>query len=420
MHKPKSSRPSRRQQGAATIFITIVLLLAVGLIALYANRGAILEQRLAANEVRAKQAFAAANAGLDAALARWHESGIALVLPPGVPSVHTPGVVTLRKAAGDRETYYQFRYCDSTPPNLPNCPAIQGGAWSGACNVPPSPVQIRVVSCGWSDDNTSVQRVSQIIGPSRSLPGPVSAPLIARGAANVLTGGASIMNFHNDLTVWTGQTLVGQANNGRTFVRDIVMFPNPYAPAANPPNYDFRAAVNNSPACNNVPVGYDCSTQGPTIGHDTVTGDTNLSSFATAPDFFEFIFGSRPDAYKNATAEKIVAATDVGTVATLPQTTIWIEGDTDLNGSVIGAVGDSKILIINGNLTLRGNVVIHGLVFVMGTVTSSGNPKIFGSLVTAGNANITGNLTILYDPLALNQLPKAGKAAKVPGTWRDW
>ena len=86
MHQPKTFESPRRQQGAATIFITIVLLLAVGLIALYANRGAIMEQRLAANEIRAKQAFAAANAGLDAALAQWR------AVTPNIPTTNADQV----------------------------------------------------------------------------------------------------------------------------------------------------------------------------------------------------------------------------------------------------------------------------------------------------------------------------------------
>ena len=121
MHTRKTSVSSHRQQGAATIFITIVLLLAVGLIALYANRGAILEQRLAANEVRAKQAFAAAQAGLDAALAQWHTT------TPGIPTTNADRIVltTLQNGVAGQPSYYQARFYDAdSAVAKPACPAV--------------------------------------------------------------------------------------------------------------------------------------------------------------------------------------------------------------------------------------------------------------------------------------------------------
>ena len=280
-HKTSASAP-RRQQGAATIFITIVLLLAVGLIALYANRGAILEQRLVANEIRAKQAFAAAQAGLDTALAQWHTT------TPGIPTTNADRIVlTPLQNAGRQASYYQARYYDADAAVAkPACPAVRTTLMPDIPR-PPSLTQIIVVSCGWSDDNTSVQRVSQVIGPSESTGGSVQTPLIARGTANLLVGGASVFNYFNDLNVWSGGPALSQSGAGKTYVRNMTN--NPIANVTD----DFR----NSGTGNNPSSYYESSTAGTKIGHDTVTGDTNLSS-RTPDQFFEYLFGKTLAAYQ--------------------------------------------------------------------------------------------------------------------------
>ena len=426
MRNTQQTTTVRGQRGAATIFITIVLLLAVGLIALYTNRAAIMEQRLSANEIRAKQAFAAANAGIEAALAHWRGPGINLV---NSTSVDTIALATLGGNPGGAASYYQARYCNSDPTVVhPPCPTVHTAAMSCFAGAAPAALdQIVVVSCGWSDDNTSVQRVTQIVGPSESTGGNVQTPLIARGTANLLTGGATIMNYFNDLNVWSGLSMLGQSNTGKTFVRNIVT--DPTASSAN-----FRN-VGNSPACNNAPTGYECSTQGSTMGHDTVTGDTNLSS-KTATEFFQYLFGKDVTAYRDTTATYIVDpagtlpnrdTTNVSTIVGKTNEVIWIEGTPGVpvslpNGTpVIGAQGKPVLLIINGDLDMSSfNGEINGMVYVHGNVSGGGSPTIYGAMVVGGDANVTGNLKIVFDPGTLTPTGGIGKAAKLPGTWRDW
>lgn len=419
MHQPKTLASPQRQQGAATIFITIVLLLAVGLIALYANRGAIMEQRLAANEIRAKQAFAAANAGLDAALAQWR------AVTPNIPTTNADRVaLTPLQNGGGQASYYQAGLYDSDPAVAkPACPALRTTAMPLAPQ-PPALTQIIVVSCGWSDDNTSVQRVSQVIGPSESTGGTVQTPLIARGTANLLTGGATIMNYFNDLTIWSGGSVLGQSMTGKTFVRNI-------ATNAIASENDPYRATGNSPACLNPPAGYECSTQGGTIGHDTVTGDTNLAN-KTHAQFFQYLFGKELTAYRDTDATKILSGNNTSSMVGMKNEVVWIEGNASFpNGSpVIGAAripgnpgtpAAPVIIIVNGDLDLSGfNGEINGMIYVHGNVTGNGGPTIYGAMIVAGNANASGNLKIIFDPVGLTNTPNIGRAAKLPGTWRDW
>ncbi|HHO69901.1 MAG TPA: hypothetical protein ENN02_00255, partial [Halothiobacillus sp.] len=64
------------QQGMATVMAALVLLVAATLIVLFTARSAFMEQRISGNEVRAKQAMAAAQAGFDHALAHIQKNGI--------------------------------------------------------------------------------------------------------------------------------------------------------------------------------------------------------------------------------------------------------------------------------------------------------------------------------------------------------
>jgi Tfp pilus assembly protein PilX len=60
---------SRRQAGAATLAVAVIMLLVVSVLVFHSHTAGWLEQRATTNQTRAKQAHAAAEAGLEAALA---------------------------------------------------------------------------------------------------------------------------------------------------------------------------------------------------------------------------------------------------------------------------------------------------------------------------------------------------------------
>jgi Tfp pilus assembly protein PilX len=383
-------RRAAGQRGAATLLVSVVLFLLATLVMLYVNRGAVAEQRMSANEVRAKEAFVQAVAGLDAALAYMRDGGID----------HDDNDVA-DPVSGGR---YRAAFCTTTV-DPPACPTTISAP---ACGAPTNDTDVLALSCGWSDDNSAVQRVVQHLRGSISTAGNASTPLISKSTTNLLTGGASIFNYFNDLTIWSGGPTLGQSNTGKTFVRDAF---------SSPPNVDPRD-TGNSPACNNPPTGYTCSTQGSTIGHDVVTGDTSLSA-ATNDQFFARFFGKPPAEYKATVPTMTVAPADVGTLNGAKNEVIWVTGDASLSGT-IGTADKPVIVIVEGALDLGANTVINGLVYCMGAFTANGTATVYGSLITASTASATGNLKIIYDPNAIGRVSKIGRAAKVPGSFRDW
>lgn len=385
--------PRPRQRGFAALIVSGAMFFVALLVLLYVNRGAVLELRLSAHEVRAKQAFAQALAGLDHALAYMRQGGI-----------DHNGDNAPESVAG---ALYRAAFCSPGAGATPACPATPG-AMSG-CTVPANFTDVLVVACGWSDDSGSVQRVAQQLRGSPSTAGNAATPLVSKATTNLLVGGASIFNFHNDLTVWSGGATLGQSNTGKTFIRDG------FAATA---GVDPRA-TGTSPSCNNPPPGYACSTQGATVGHDVVTGDTSLSG-ASSGSFFARFFGKQPADYRATTVTVDTTAAGASALDGMTSQVIWIEGDVSLDDVTLGSAAQPVILIVNGNLRLTGTCTVNGLVYVTGDLDAQGTPTLYGSLVTAGDAEATGNLKIVYDPEVLNRVATIGRAAKVPGTFRDW
>lgn len=423
----------QRQRGVNTLFVTLILLLLAGLVVFYTARGAITEQRLSANELRQKQAFAAASAGLEHAMAHFGKinGGVdqatgqvingAFVGPPDTVPDQIIGNTTLfATGTSERPSYYAVSYCQ--PGALPpQCPATHGAF---NCATPLPATNLRnplIVSCGWSDDDSAVVRLVQGGSRAPTLPGKITAPVVTKGVTNLNTGGVSIFNYFNDLTIWAGRDAVTTGSNTcKTFIRNVQTDPVPS------PTRDFRA-TGNSPGCNNVPAGYNSSTGGGVVGHDMVINDTNLDGLNRDQFFAKFMTPSDPDGFRDSATWKVDLnngmtgedSTSASSLAGKQDAVIWVEGNLSGNLGTIGSVDRPVIMVINGNWDLGANADIYGVVFVRGDVNGNGSPNIYGSLV-AESATSTGNVKVIYDPGVLGNATQLGKAGKVQGSWRDW
>lgn len=86
---PARSHPvatSQRQAGAATLAVAVIMLLVVSVLVFHSHTAGWLEQRATANQARAKQAHAAAEAGIDTALAALNaDTSRSTYLEPDTP-----------------------------------------------------------------------------------------------------------------------------------------------------------------------------------------------------------------------------------------------------------------------------------------------------------------------------------------------
>ncbi len=107
--RPKTHQPFGRQSGSASLVVGLILLLGAGILTFSATRTGVMEQRIATNELRAKEARQVAQAGLEYAVAWLSKNS----WQKGVAEPRPPAVATL---SGD--TYQTHLAFDKTPDGI--------------------------------------------------------------------------------------------------------------------------------------------------------------------------------------------------------------------------------------------------------------------------------------------------------------
>lgn len=380
-----------RQRGAIALFMTVIILLAVTLTVIFTARTASMEQRMSANEVRAKQAANAAQAGLERAVA-YVQGGGTDVTQLFSANFATDGM-TYRARLWDPDP-------DAAPPQCPENPAAMG------TNNPDSTRSTLIYSCGWSDDLSARKVVTMLVQAGPSVGYPPTNPLISKGSVDT-NGRARVFNLFNNLTIWTGGVLDVTGNPGNTFVRNPD-FPRP----------DISDPLPNEPANCGVHTAYVCTTDANVTGPDMIHSDLSLSSL-TSDEFFENFMGLSKADYRNTVATVKQPNDDLSNVG---GQVIWIDGNPSVSiGGQIGTRTNPVILVINGDANTSGNTVLYGIFYVTGDLTVTGTPKFYGSSIIEGEVDKAGGTPyFIFDPLAAGGASELGQRSTVPGTWRDW
>lgn len=400
MYTSSHSRRPTTQRGMTTLLVSVVILVLTTILVIFVSRAALVEQRMSANDIRHKQAFEAAQAGMDQAMVFMRTA------PQGIDKNNDNVADAGPTAVLTNGSSYFVSFCEPATA-IPACPDAPGYV---ACTGPSlanfnTPV---VAACGWSDDAIARQQIRQGMGTVSAMSKSPTNPLTSGGGVNV-TGSANVVNYFNNLTVWSGGALSSVGNAGKTFVR------NPNVPP--PPANTVPPAEPNS--CS-TSADYVCVTDKNTTGPDVIDSDPTLSSLSASQMFLNY-FGRTLDEYKTQVASRVISAANVGTIAGVLGQAIVINGNTTFPNSTIGSRERPVVLIVDGNIEFQGTPTIFGTVYVTGNVTGGGNPKIQGSMVVKGNVAATGSVDIIYDPLVTtNAANNTGLVGWIPGTWRDW
>jgi hypothetical protein len=407
-----SLRRSPGQRGAATLAVALILLIGVTITILYTASITISEQRMSANELRAKSAAAAAQAGLDSALATNFTEA-----DPGTVIAGTVGMAA-----------YRAIYWAGDAPLPAACPDTPGPFIDEASNHPTDlRSDFRIISCGWSDDRSAGRAVvaRAVLTPALNDVAR-TAPLVARGNVNT-AGRGKVYNYYTNITIWTGEGLDVIGNAGTTFIR------NPQIPPGNP-NFDLATET---PNCNTVQETtlsnpYVCTTRGNSLGPDVVLGDRSLEGL-TAAEFFALATGIDSSSWAELKAVFIEQFSPLETSEASDLTDpdnagklIWFDGNLSLNGGSVGTENAPVLLIVDGNATIRGEATFYGVVFVVQNLVTGGNPVFLGSTLVGGHIapdtgpGAAGNPSFIYSPNAISQALEATSIGIVAGTWRDW
>ncbi|MEA3638502.1 MAG: pilus assembly PilX N-terminal domain-containing protein [Lamprobacter sp.] len=434
--------PKKCQIGAATLMISVLILLLATVIVIGVSRTTLMEQRMSANEKRARETFEAAQAGLEHGLEY-------LTTPPanednafvcrGIDRNCDNTADTLNPVAQATGASYRVSFCDPTSSaavscpdaiGAPNCDLLDGefnddgdGNTSNDINEAVFLNIPLIVSCAWSDDQIGRQLIRQETSTVPTLGAKPTAPLISKGAINV-QGSATVTNYYTNLTIWSGGALINIGNSGKTFVRYPTLPPPEIVPT--PPGSATQSTCGSggSEQC------YVEVTNKDIIGPDIIMSDPTLANLSDARMFENYLGVENVDAYRSTVASKVLAPDATAGLSGIRGQAVLIDanggnvslpnGNINTVSSYLGTRDRPVVIVIDGNWT-EGNSIVFGVVYVTGNIDLSGSPEVYGAVIVEGSVQGTGGLNVLYDPYAVSNANSfSGKPGLRSGTWRDW
>lgn len=403
-----------KASGAATLTMTILLLLVTTLFTLYTMNTSVFEQNISGNQYRADQALAAAQAGLDAAIDRYNRFDT--VTPVLTPAQFTGSVGT---------AFYRVSFCNTSA--WPSPTAAAAVISPGTCASLSSFANMRhigIVSEGFSDDRSGYRVITQIAAGGSVLEpggGPFS-PVLSRSSVGV-TGNITVINRYSNTTVWSGGPAGMGSNSVETLINDGSLSP------SNPATYTRPNLTTLSKTGGDYNYAELASKNNLGMNSDVRDNDQKLKNMSAAE-----LFNAHFSATKEAVREMAVglgqqfSSISTSTIVNTGKTgLIWIDGNQSYSGgggggAVIGSAIGSTVMVIDGDLTINGGT-IYGLVFVNGTVDFGGNVVISGGIISTDKIYRSGGSpVIVYDPEAFGDKPEgmSGLRSGVAGTWKDW
>jgi len=415
----------RRQRGIAALIVTLALFFAMVLTAVFVNRNLLVEQHSAANHDRATQAFEAAEAGLEWALAQLNNpqrlgADCTVSATAGAAAFRTRYL--LADARSGRFMPVAWSDAGSTRPLRASC-ARSGATWTCSCPTDAAPTlsiatgsaaapsfsiefgaaerpgTIRIASTGCSravnlciaDDNQrgdATARVETTVALVPALRTPPAAALTVRGAvASMAAFGAHNADPESGIAIHAGGTIT--------------------APAA-------RLTT---PA-------------GAALAEALVPNDAALAG-STAAQFFASHFGlgkadwsaqpgvTRIDCSVACTPALLHALDAAGTPPL-----VWVDGDLVLDGPItIGTHERPVVLIVSGAVRLSDAVQFHGVLHgaAVSWATPAAGAMLRGALLSEAGYGGDGTSALVHDRAVLATLQRAsGSFVRVSGSWRDF
>ena len=245
-----------RQRGATTLLVAIVLLFSITLVTLFTARVVLTDTKVEANNYRARQAVASANAAMDRAVAYFDEDG--LDHQDGGPCTATVG----RDENVDDTSCLGFTYNNA----------------DGICTTAADMKSALVTATGTSDDGIASRTIYQCLGTIDVFGGNgPKQPLISRGSVG-LTGNYNIINRYTNTTGWSGGVIdIGSSASASTYTRPVGTSSSDFSRAQKEDNDVTNAYTSEPVSDRNKGNGVDTIANDPRLS--TLTGDELFNSF---------------------------------------------------------------------------------------------------------------------------------------------
>lgn len=455
---------ARRQRGAATLVVVMVLFFIISLVAAYTSRNLVFEQRASANQYRSTLALETAEAGLEWAIGMLNQGRITdactvststtdLSFRQRYLNINTStGVMVPVSTTGTALCVWNGTAWDcSCEPTAPTVTAPSGTGVFPAFRVRFRQLQYWIVPTPPTPSQPSTVYV-QVVGCTRLDP----------------STGDQCLNFGSS-------GAHGAANEGRALVQAMVRLTGsavapPVATLTARGNVDFNNRdielynTRTTGAAVNIQIGGSVSGDGSLVlrappgsrsaltvveNEAGLAALTNLGAWSAEERLFASVFNMRSSSFREQPGAITVDCGSAGCdgaairdlAALNPGRPLWLSGNLFVgSGVTIGSAAQPVHLVVNGNLqfTATGAIVngvvpstgasINGLVYLRKPIGSSGwsmagNGLILGAAVSDGNVVLTSSPgpTLAYEPDIISNLRYAtGSFVRVPGSWRDF
>jgi hypothetical protein len=428
------------------------LLLVLALVAAYANRNIIIEQRISSGSVRAELAAQAADSAVDWAAAMLNGGAI-----------DTRCMPTSDISLGDFRSRYLLRNTETNGYNYATQPLRSTrDAYFAGCRLIPSDEPSCIcpntghlgLTPAAGNENSAAFRITYDAPQSSSAetrPGTVT--LVVRGCANAgtITNGCLSTEHHPvtdaivDVRAHLGLTKALPAPPFATVTvgQDITADSSASLHLIN--SDPTTALVIQAGGTLRNASGSMLSVAGPGGSMNSTENLVTQNSTALARQFsynpsgsdcennncfFRRFFAMDQALYKRQPAivrlscsggcglSDLTAAHWTGQNAGRP---IYIDGDLTLNGSPTGAVGTTTkpmLLVVSGTLTISDAMDLVGLVYAHNVNWSASTGSIRGAVVAARNLTVSGGMTASYDPAILKLMRDTyGSFVRIPAAW---
>ena len=435
MLKSNQSQPLlHKQRGAAVLLVSIILLIGVTLITIFAARVGVMDQRIAGNEYRHKESKASADAALEQAAAfiqqnpdlyegtggDWTDCTTSMALQAAFPC--RVGTVDYEKvySAVSGTDISPLAYTTSLPSNIDSDSYVVFTTSASAGNI------LTAVARGSSLDGTadSVAQISysqvSILTPGE-IPPVMAAVIDINGNFTIVADPNSGIKNGVPISAWvnsldgsgTGswQTCsLGSYKNGNTVCGED--------PNGVNPGFD-ETETNNSGwgGCDCDPD--DLLSSNSDINYDIFEDPTNFPS-----DVFAYVFNGLSQAQVKAIADHVLTdCTGLGSLNLSGAPLVWVEGACTVPSDV-GTRAAPIILVVDGLLKINAGHNVWGILLSLVDIQLSGGPIIHGSIITDSNSKLSaGGYTQVYDPFVLDTLTDPTlntKLSKLKYSWIDF
>ncbi|HEY2561828.1 MAG TPA: hypothetical protein VGI48_19130 [Caldimonas sp.] len=421
-------RHRQRQQGAAALFVITMLCFVMVLAVALAQRNVLVEEQRSANELRSRTAFAAADSGLEWALARINDPTAitSLCLPSGDPSAPSFRARMLRidTASGnvvpttwdDAGTATPLKAacvhgpdgwtCSCPASGRPVLPEAEGGPLAPAFFVELAasdhPGVIRVIATGCTKagaaDGCAAATAAGREATTRVeiawalLPALRSAPAAALTVGGDLDVGGAAFGVHNVDAQSGGLVL---RTGGRIVASGLRI---------------------------DVPLGA-------TLGAAIASGDESLRALAGGRLFARHFGMARAKWSAQPAVRHIACEADctaaVAAALAAGARLLAVDGDLALSGPIaLGSADDPIALVAAGAMSLAGDVAIHGVVHADSLTWNDAAPGrafVRGAVVVDGDVRGNASADIIRDADIVERLMRSsGSFVRVNGSWKDF